>query len=80
MDLTTVTVGIISIIVAKSFALLGLWMLLRWRVRREQIRCEHLTSAVEAVATGGQLEFDEQQGGLRLKITCPPTGRKHQAA
>ncbi|MEV2255862.1 hypothetical protein AB0I94_35795 [Streptomyces sp. NPDC050147] len=70
---------IVSLISAKTLALLGLWLRLRWRARLEQQRQRYLLQVTETVAAGRQVELDDRDGGghhLRVMIHHVPGSRE----
>ncbi|MET9792097.1 MULTISPECIES: hypothetical protein [Streptomyces] len=69
MDTATISVTIGSVIIADVFALLTLWLRLRWNARQEEAQQQYLLRAAEAVSVGGQLELDDQHpNGHRFRV------------
>ncbi|WP_449060589.1 hypothetical protein [Planomonospora algeriensis] len=68
MDSVTAAVTITSIIASPTFALLGLWLRLRWRARHEQIHGQNLTNMTKAVPPGGRLKLDKQGDGHHVRL------------
>ncbi|MGW8882104.1 hypothetical protein ACWGRV_38325 [Streptomyces sp. NPDC055663] len=61
----------VSLISAKAFALLGLWLRLHWRSRRERQRQQYLLQVTKAVTANGQVElndWDSDGHHLNVKI------------
>ncbi|MER8012377.1 hypothetical protein [Streptomyces sp. NPDC094149] len=80
MDATSV---IVSVVVAKAFALLALWLRLRWQVRSEQQWQRYLLRITETVVPDGQVELDDRDGDghrLQVKITRTPVSGEDQAS
>lgn len=83
MDRVTTAITIVSIIAARAFALLGLWLRRRWYTRHERARRQCLLGFAQVVAAGGQMELDDQCGDgrrLRVRLTCAPAQRMDSAA
>jgi len=83
MDTTTAVIAIGSVIVTKAFALLGLWLRLRWRARRDRDRHVYLLRVAEKVADRGPVELEDQHRDghrLRLKISRAPEKGEEKAA
>ncbi|MFI1168502.1 hypothetical protein ACH4UM_34225 [Streptomyces sp. NPDC020801] len=77
------TTAIVSLVIAKVFALVALWLRLRWQAQREQQRHRYLLGVTEKVAPGGQMELDDRAGDgrrLQVKIICTPVPGEDQAA
>lgn len=80
MDMVTITIMIVT---ANTYALLGLWLRLRCKVRREQTRQQYLAAVAEAVAADGQVEVDDQLSDgrrLRMKFSRTSTWGEDRAA
>jgi membrane protein implicated in regulation of membrane protease activity len=57
------------VVVTKVFALLTLWLRLRWLSRRDEAQQQYLLRAAEAVAAGDRLELDDQRAcGQRFRV------------
>ncbi|WP_210590463.1 hypothetical protein [Streptomyces sp. GESEQ-35] len=83
MDRATIIVVLVSIVAAKTCALLGLWLRLRWRVHRDQAQHQYLVGVAQAVAADGYVELDDQHSDgrrLRMKISRAPAQEKDSAA
>lgn len=77
------TAAFVSIVIAKVFTLLALWLRLHWRERREQQRQRYLLQVAETVVPDGKVELDDQDSDghrLRVKITRTSVPGEDQAA
>ncbi|WP_159049038.1 hypothetical protein [Streptomyces sp. NRRL B-3648] len=73
--------AIVSIVTTKVFALLALWLRLRWQERRAQDRHRYLLGVTEKVAAGGRVELNDQHSDghhLHVTINRAPIGREDQ--
>jgi hypothetical protein len=67
MQVDPIVAGAVTVAV-HGWAVLGLWLRLRWRVRNEQARGRALVELVEALRVGGG-DLDEQRlDGSRPKL------------
>ncbi|MFD5751557.1 hypothetical protein [Streptomyces sp. NPDC127033] len=77
------TTVIVSIVIAKAFAVMALWLRLRWRAQRERERHRYLLGMTGKLPAGGTVELDDRDDtGHRLyvKINRTPAGGEDQAA
>ncbi|MFC9481377.1 hypothetical protein [Streptomyces griseus] len=78
------TTVIVSIVIAKAFALTALWLRLRWRVQREREWHRCLLGMTGKLSAGGTVELGDRSGTghcLYVKIDGTPVGAgKDQAA
>ncbi|MFF7647118.1 hypothetical protein [Streptomyces canus] len=69
------------IFISKVFALLGLWLRLRWRGRVEQERHHYLLGVTKTVPPGGRVELDDHDGdGYRRHVQIIRTSGKGSSA
>ncbi|MEW2553665.1 hypothetical protein AB0957_18260 [Streptomyces zhihengii] len=81
MDTTTILITIGSVICVKAFTLVGLWLRLRWRSRREQYRRDYLLGIAEKVTAGSRVEVDDQdRDGHRLRVSISRAERHREDA
>lgn len=71
----TTTALVITMVAARLCGLAGLWLRLWWRAQQELAHAAYVKAAVGLVASGGQLELDDQHGAghrFRMSVTNSP--------
>ncbi|MDQ0983235.1 hypothetical protein [Streptomyces sp. V2I9] len=77
------TTVIVTIAIAKVFALTALWLRLRRQAQREQERHRYLLGMTGKLSTGGTVELDDRGDAghhLYVKVDAPAGGERGRAA
>lgn len=74
---TEIEIGAV-VVLAQALGVLALWLRLRWRVRREQLRARAAVDLIKALSAGGDVEEQRSDGSrLRLSVSARRSQGNH---